>query len=120
MIVFDASGSMAGNVNQGIATTIPRIDEVRGALATVLPTVTRARRVGLRHDDRELLAAVAGDHVDLAHALLDALGDAADHGVARGAAAEIVDGAELVDSVGPVSASVRLRQSFWIVRGMPR
>jgi Ca-activated chloride channel homolog len=47
MIVFDASGSMAGNVNQGIATTIPRIDEVRGALATVLPTVTRARRVGL-------------------------------------------------------------------------
>ncbi len=47
MIVFDASGSMAGNVNQGIATTIPRIDEVRGALATVLPAVTRARRVGL-------------------------------------------------------------------------
>jgi Ca-activated chloride channel family protein len=47
MIVFDASGSMAGNVNQGIATTIPRIDEVRGALATMLPTVTRARRVGL-------------------------------------------------------------------------
>lgn len=47
MIVFDASGSMAGNVNQGIATTIPRIDEVRGALASVLPTVTRARRVGL-------------------------------------------------------------------------
>ena len=47
MIVFDASGSMAGNVNQGIATTIPRIDEVRGALGTVLPRVTRARRVGL-------------------------------------------------------------------------
>jgi len=47
MIVFDASGSMAGNVNQGIATTTPRIDEVRGALETVLPTVTRARRVGL-------------------------------------------------------------------------
>jgi Ca-activated chloride channel family protein len=47
MIVFDASGSMAGNVDQGIATTIPRIDEVRGALAAVLPTVTRVRRVGL-------------------------------------------------------------------------
>ena len=47
MIVFDASGSMAGNVDQGIATTIPRIDEVRGALASVLPTVTRVRRVGL-------------------------------------------------------------------------
>jgi Ca-activated chloride channel family protein len=47
MIVFDASGSMAGNVDQGIATTIPRIDEVREALGTVLPAVTRARRVGL-------------------------------------------------------------------------
>jgi len=47
MIVFDASGSMAGNMNQGIATTIPRINEVRAALATVLPTVTRLRRVGL-------------------------------------------------------------------------
>lgn len=47
MIVFDASGSMAGNMNQGIATTIPRIGEVRSALATVLPAVTRLRRVGL-------------------------------------------------------------------------
>ena len=33
MIVFDASGSMAGNVNQGIATIIPRIDEGREALS---------------------------------------------------------------------------------------
>jgi len=47
MIVFDASGSMVGNMNQGIATTIPRIGEVRPALATVLPAVTRFRRVGL-------------------------------------------------------------------------
>lgn len=47
MIVFDASGSMAGNMNQGIATTIPRINEVRKALARVLPDVTRHRRVGL-------------------------------------------------------------------------
>jgi len=47
MIVFDASGSMAGNVNSGIATTIPRIDEVRKALGQVLPTVTHNRRVGL-------------------------------------------------------------------------
>lgn len=47
MIVFDASGSMAGNVNQGIATTIPRIDEVRDALAHVLPSATKFRRVGL-------------------------------------------------------------------------
>jgi Ca-activated chloride channel homolog len=47
MLVFDASGSMAGNVNQGIATIMPRIDAVRFALATVLPAVTRLRRVGL-------------------------------------------------------------------------
>lgn len=47
MIVFDASGSMAGNVNQGIATIIPRIDEVRDALAQVLPSATKFRRVGL-------------------------------------------------------------------------
>ena len=47
MIVFDASVSMAGNVSQGIATIKPRIDEARHALATVLPRVTRLRRVGL-------------------------------------------------------------------------
>jgi Ca-activated chloride channel family protein len=47
MIVFDASGSMAGNLNQGIATLKPRIDEVRAALAEVLPEATRFRRVGL-------------------------------------------------------------------------
>jgi Ca-activated chloride channel family protein len=47
MLVFDASGSMAGNLNQGIATTMPRINEVRAALAKVLPSITRYRRVGL-------------------------------------------------------------------------
>jgi Ca-activated chloride channel family protein len=47
MIVFDASGSMAGNVDQGIATIKPRIDEVRAALSQVLPSATRFRRVGL-------------------------------------------------------------------------
>jgi len=47
MIVFDASGSMSGNLNQGIATLKPRIDEVRTALAEVLPFATRFRRVGL-------------------------------------------------------------------------
>jgi Ca-activated chloride channel family protein len=47
MLVFDASGSMAGNLNQGIATTLPRINEVRSALAKVLPTITRHRKVGL-------------------------------------------------------------------------
>jgi Ca-activated chloride channel family protein len=47
MIVFDASGSMAGNVDSGIATTIPRIDEVRKALGQVLPMATHNRRVGL-------------------------------------------------------------------------
>lgn len=47
MIVFDASGSMAGNVDQGIATIRPRIDEARRALSSVLPHITRYRRVGL-------------------------------------------------------------------------
>jgi Ca-activated chloride channel family protein len=47
MLVFDASGSMAGNLDQGIATIKPRIEEVRSALAKVLPTITRIRRVGL-------------------------------------------------------------------------
>ena len=47
MLVFDASGSMAGNLNQGIATTKPRIEEVRAALKRVLPSITRFRRVGL-------------------------------------------------------------------------
>jgi Ca-activated chloride channel family protein len=47
MIVFDASGSMSGNEKLGIATTVTRIDEVRSALAKVLPEATRFRRVGL-------------------------------------------------------------------------
>jgi Ca-activated chloride channel homolog len=48
MLVFDASGSMAGNERLGIATQdITRIDKVRTALAKVLPTVTHLRRVGL-------------------------------------------------------------------------
>jgi Ca-activated chloride channel family protein len=47
MIVFDASGSMAGNVDQGIATIRPRIDEARRALSSALPHITRYRRVGL-------------------------------------------------------------------------
>jgi Ca-activated chloride channel homolog len=47
MIVFDASGSMAGTVGLGIATPVTRIDEVRAALAKVLPSATKFRRVGL-------------------------------------------------------------------------
>ena len=48
MLVFDASGSMAGNERLGIATQdATRIDKVRSALARVLPSVTRVRRVGL-------------------------------------------------------------------------
>ena len=43
MIVFDASGSMAGNLDQGIAALKPRIDEVRAALAEILPAATRVR-----------------------------------------------------------------------------
>lgn len=47
MIVFDASGSMSGNMEGGIGTLKPRIDEVRNALAEILPEATRLRRVGL-------------------------------------------------------------------------
>jgi Ca-activated chloride channel family protein len=47
MIVFDASGSMSGNQILGIPNSEARIDEVRSALAQVLPNVTRLRKVGL-------------------------------------------------------------------------
>jgi Ca-activated chloride channel family protein len=47
MIVFDASGSMAGNTVQGLFSDITRIDEVRKAMAEVLPNVTKFRKVGL-------------------------------------------------------------------------
>jgi Ca-activated chloride channel family protein len=47
MIVFDASGSMAGNTVQGLFSDITRIDEVRRALAQVLPGATKYRKVGL-------------------------------------------------------------------------
>ncbi|HET6379164.1 MAG TPA: vWA domain-containing protein [Methylocella sp.] len=47
MIVFDASGSMSGNQIMGIPNSRPRIDEVRSALAQVLPSATKLRRVGL-------------------------------------------------------------------------
>jgi len=47
MIVFDASGSMSGNQILGIPNSRARIDEVRSALAQVLPSATKFRRVGL-------------------------------------------------------------------------
>jgi Ca-activated chloride channel family protein len=49
MLVFDASGSMAGTAKLGVSTAVPvtRIDNVRSALAKVLPSITRFRRVGL-------------------------------------------------------------------------
>ena len=47
MIVFDASGSMSGNTVQGLFSDITRIDEVRKALAQVLPHATKYRKVGL-------------------------------------------------------------------------
>ena len=50
MLVFDASGSMAGN-GWGYGSENPgavsRLDKVRLALAKILPRVTRMRRVGL-------------------------------------------------------------------------
>jgi len=47
MIVFDASGSMSGNQVLGIPNSKARIDEVRAALAQVLPTAAAHRRIGL-------------------------------------------------------------------------
>jgi Ca-activated chloride channel family protein len=47
MIVFDASGSMAGNTVQGLFSDITRMDEVRDALAQVLPNAARFRKIGL-------------------------------------------------------------------------
>src|SRR3972149_6265429 len=47
MIVFDASGSRSGNQVLGIPNSRARIDEVRAALAQVLPTAAAHRRVGL-------------------------------------------------------------------------
>jgi Ca-activated chloride channel family protein len=47
MIVFDASGSMSGNQVLGIPNSRARIDEVRAALAQVLPTAAAHRRIGL-------------------------------------------------------------------------
>ena len=50
MLVFDASGSMAGNgwgYGSESAHMVSRIDRVRHALGKVLPSITRFRRVGL-------------------------------------------------------------------------
>jgi len=47
MIVFDASGSMAGNTVQGLFSNVTRIDEVREALAQVLPEAAKFRKIGL-------------------------------------------------------------------------
>jgi Ca-activated chloride channel family protein len=47
MLVFDGSGSMAGNERLGIGSVVTRIDKVRKALDQVLPAVTPNRRIGL-------------------------------------------------------------------------
>ena len=47
MIVFDASGSMAGNMVQGLFSAVTRIDEVRKALGQVLPGAAKFRKIGL-------------------------------------------------------------------------
>ena len=47
MLVFDGSGSMAGNERLGIGSVVTRIDKVRKALDRVLPAVAPLRRLGL-------------------------------------------------------------------------
>ena len=59
MIVFDASGSMAGSLAEGIGAKIRRIDEVRKALATALPRVTHFRKIGAHHLRAQVLTSNA-------------------------------------------------------------
>lgn len=47
MLVFDASGSMAGNERLGIGSVVTRIDKVRKALKIALPRIEPHRRLGL-------------------------------------------------------------------------
>jgi len=47
MIVFDASGSMSGNLDPFSTVVQLRIDEVRKALRRVLPRAAKFRRIGL-------------------------------------------------------------------------
>ncbi|MFN0219968.1 MAG: vWA domain-containing protein [Hyphomicrobium sp.] len=47
MLVFDASGSMAGNERLGIGSVVTRIDKVRKALKLALPNIASHRRLGL-------------------------------------------------------------------------
>ncbi|MEM7191663.1 MAG: vWA domain-containing protein [Pseudomonadota bacterium] len=47
MIVFDASGSMSGNVDTWSTVPNLRIDEVRRALRRVLPRAAQFRKIGL-------------------------------------------------------------------------
>lgn len=47
MIVFDASGSMAGNLDPFSTVVQLRIDEVRKALRRVLPRAAQNRKIGL-------------------------------------------------------------------------
>jgi hypothetical protein len=49
IIVFDTSGSMSGNQTLGIPNSRARIDEARAALAEVLPSATKARKVHQAH-----------------------------------------------------------------------
>jgi hypothetical protein len=50
MLVFDASGPMSGNgwgYGSENPAAVSRIEKVRAALAKILPSITRLRRVGL-------------------------------------------------------------------------
>jgi len=47
MIVFDASGSMSGNLDPFSTVVQLRVDEVRKALRRVLPRAAQFRRIGL-------------------------------------------------------------------------
>ena len=74
-----------------------RIVRSSSARAGALGQAGGALEVGAGQDDRELLAAPAGGHVDLAHALAQRLGELDEHAVADRVAEAVVDRLEAVE-----------------------
>ena len=74
-----------------------RLDALGDLGAQVLAELQRPLDVGLRHQDRELVAGEAGDDVGGAHPFAHHLGDLADQVVAGVVAERVVDRLEAVD-----------------------
>ena len=83
--------------------------------ADALGHLQGAALVGVEQDGGELLAAVAGREVDVAHRALDHAGDGAQHAVAGAVPVQLVEGVEVVEvaeeqrqPLGLVGAAVEL------------